>query len=294
MNGIKTVLLLGTLSGLLLAAGQAIGGQQGLIIALGMAVVMNFASYFFSDKIALTMYSAQPVSRSANVQVWNRIGPMTEELTRRMGLPMPKLWVIPDHSPNAFATGRNPQHASVAVTVGVLELMNDRELEGVIAHELGHVKHRDILISSIAATIGAAISSLAHFAYFASLFGGRRHDDDGDSNPLAGLAMIILAPIAAMIIQMAISRTREYSADAAAAKYTGSPDGLISGLRKLESYSKRIPMNASPATAHMFIIKPFSGRALMNLFSTHPATEKRIAALEALRGEPTWSHVLAN
>ena len=294
MNGIKTVLLLGTLSGLLLMAGQAIGGQQGLVIALGMAVVMNFASYFFSDKIALSMYSAQPVSRSANVQVWNRIGPMTEELTRRMGLPMPKLWVIPDHSPNAFATGRNPQNASVAVTVGVLELMNDRELEGVIAHELGHVKHRDILISSIAATIGAAISSLAHFAYYASLFGGRRNDDDGDSNPLAGLAMIIVAPFAAMIIQMAISRTREYSADAAAAKYTGSPDGLISGLRKLESYSKQIPMNASPATAHMFIIKPFSGRALMSLFSTHPATEKRIAALEALRGEPTWAHSLAN
>lgn len=290
MNGIKTVLLLGTLSGVLLMGGRALGGQQGLVIALGMAVVMNFASYFFSDKIALSMYRAQPVTRSANTQVYARIGPMTEELCRRMGLPMPKLWVIPDHSPNAFATGRNPKNASVAVTAGLLELMNDRELEGVIAHELGHVKHRDILISSIAATMGAAISSLAHFAMF---FGGRRNDDE-DSSPLAGLAMLIVAPFAAMLIQMAISRTREYSADAAAAKYTGSPDGLISGLQKLESFSKRIPMDASPATAHMFIIKPFSGQALASLFSTHPPTEKRVAALAALRGEPTWTHSVVN
>ena len=290
MNGIKTVLLLGTLSGILLMGGRALGGQQGLVIALGLAVVMNFASYFFSDKIALSMYRAQPVTRSANTQVYARIGPMTEELCRRMGLPMPKLWVIPDHSPNAFATGRNPKNASVAVTAGLLELMNDRELEGVIAHELGHVKHRDILISSIAATMGAAISSLAHFAMF---FGGRRNDDE-DSSPLAGLAMLIVAPFAAMLIQMAISRTREYSADAAAAKYTGSPDGLISGLQKLESFSKRIPMDASPATAHMFIIKPFSGMALASLFSTHPPTEKRVAALAALRGEPTWTHSMVN
>ncbi|MBK7926086.1 MAG: zinc metalloprotease HtpX [Bryobacterales bacterium] len=290
MNGIKTVLLLGTLSGVLLMGGRALGGQQGLVIALGMAVVMNFASYFFSDKIALSMYRAQPVTRSANTQVYARIGAMTEELCRRMGLPMPKLWVIPDHSPNAFATGRNPKNASVAVTAGLLELMNDRELEGVIAHELGHVKHRDILISSIAATMGAAISSLAHFAMF---FGGRRNDDE-DSSPLAGLAMLIVAPFAAMLIQMAISRTREYSADAAAAKYTGSPDGLISGLQKLESFSKRIPMDASPATAHMFIIKPFSGMALASLFSTHPPTEKRVAALAALRGEPTWTHSMVN
>ena len=290
MNGIKTVLLLGTLSGVLLMGGRALGGQQGLVIALGLAVVMNFASYFFSDKIALSMYRAQPVTRSANTQIYARIGPMTEELCRRMGLPMPKLWVIPDHSPNAFATGRNPKNASVAVTAGLLELMNDRELEGVIAHELGHVKHRDILISSIAATMGAAISSLAHFAMF---FGGRRNDDE-DSSPLAGLAMLIVAPFAAMLIQMAISRTREYSADAAAAKYTGSPDGLISGLQKLESFSKRIPMDASPATAHMFIIKPFSGMALASLFSTHPPTEKRVAALAALRGEPTWTHSMVN
>ncbi|MEP7364494.1 MAG: zinc metalloprotease HtpX [Acidobacteriota bacterium] len=291
MNAIKTVVLLGTLSGLLLLGGQAIGGQQGLVIAFGLAIVMNFASYFFSDKIALSMYSAQPVTRSANSQVYTRIGPMTEELTRRMGLPMPKLWLIPDASPNAFATGRNPEHASVAVTEGILQVMTDRELEGVIAHELGHVLHRDILISSIAATLAAAITMLARMAFF---FGGSRRDDDDRSSPLAGLAMLIVAPFAAMLIQMAISRTREFSADAAAAKYTGSPDGLINGLRKLESFSKRIPMDSSPATAHMFIIKPFSGQALMSLFSTHPATEKRIAALEALRGEPTWSHSYAN
>jgi heat shock protein HtpX len=291
MNAIKTALLLGTLSGLLLLAGQAIGGQQGLVMAFGLSVLMNFASYFFSDKIALAMYSAQPVSRSANTQVYARVGPMTEELTRRMGLPMPKLWLIPDPSPNAFATGRNPAHASVAVTEGILQVMNDRELEGVIAHELGHVMNRDILISSLAATLGSAITMIARMAFF---FGGSRRDDDEHSSPIAGLAMLIVAPIAAMLIQMAISRTREFSADAAAAKYTGSPDGLINGLRKLESFSKRIPMDASPATAHMFIIKPFLGGALSSLFSTHPPTEKRIAALESLRGEPTWVHGLAN
>lgn len=279
MNAIKTTLLLGTLSGLLLLAGQAIGGQQGLVMAFGLSVVMNFASYFFSDKIALAMYSAQPVSRSANTQVYARIGPMTEELTRRMGLPMPKLWLIPDPSPNAFATGRNPTHASVAVTEGILQVMNDRELEGVIAHELGHVMNRDILISSLAATLGSAITMIARMAFF---FGGSRRDDDEHSSPIAGLAMLIVAPIAAMLIQMAISRTREFSADAAAAKYTGSPDGLINGLRKLESFSKRIPMDASPATAHMFIIKPFGGGAMMRLFSTHPATEERIARLRQL------------
>jgi heat shock protein HtpX len=279
MNSMKTVLLLGLLSGLLLVGGQAIGGQGGLVMGLGIAVVMNFASYFFSDKIALSMYSAQPVSPTENTQVWRRIGPMTQNLCSRMGLPMPKLWVIPEHSPNAFATGRNPKHASVAVTVGLLELMEEEELEGVIAHELGHVLNRDILVSSIAATIGAAITMLARMAFF---FGGRRDDEEG-SNPIAAIAMMIMAPFAAMLIQMAISRTREYGADAAAARYTGTPDGLVSALQKLEGYSKRIPMDASPATAHMFIIKPFSGQMMMRLFSTHPATEQRIARLRALR-----------
>jgi heat shock protein HtpX len=281
MNGFKTAILLGALSGLLLMGGQALGGQQGLVIALGLAVVMNMGSYFFSDKIALSMYQAQPVSPTENQHIYRRIGPMTQELCRRMGIPMPKLWIIPDHSPNAFATGRNPAHASVAVTAGLLELMNDKEVEGVIAHELGHVKHRDILISSIAATLAAALTSLARMAFF---FGGRRDDDEG-SSPIAGLAMLIVAPIAAMLIQMAISRSREFAADAAAAKYTGSPDGLISGLQKLEAFSKRIPMDASPATAHMFIIKPFTRQALASLFSTHPPTEKRIQHLMSLRGQ---------
>lgn len=278
MNGIKTALLLGLLSSVLLMGGQAMGGQQGLILGMGLAVLMNFGSYFFSDKIALAMYSAQEVTLEKNPQVYSRIGTMTQHLCGKMGIPAPKLWLIPDDSPNAFATGRNPKHASVAVTGGLLEVMDDRELEGVIAHELGHIKNRDILISSIAATLAASITMLARMAFF---FGGSRQDDE-DSSPMAGIAMLILGPIAAMLIQMAISRTREYSADATAAEYTGSPHGLISALGKLESYSKRIPMDASPATAHMFIIKPFSGKAMMRLFSTHPATEQRIARLRSL------------
>jgi len=276
MNSVKTVLLLGAMSGLLLAGGQAFGGERGLVMGLGLAIAMNFFSYFFSDKMALTMYQAQPVSPEQNVEVWNRIAPMTQELCRRMEIPMPKLWVLPEQSPNAFATGRNPQHASVAVSAGLLQLMDDREVEGVIAHELGHVLHRDILISSIAATIAAAITFIARSAMW---FGGGHRDDENRGSAWGGILMLILAPIAAMLIQMAISRTREYSADAAAAKYTGSPDGLISGLSKLENWSKRIPMDASPATAHMFIIQPFSGESLMRLFSTHPRTEDRIAAL---------------
>jgi heat shock protein HtpX len=280
-NGLKTTLLLGAMSGMLLALGQLFGGSSGLVIGFGLAVLMNFASYFFSEKIALSMYRAQPVTPLENNHIYGRVYPMTNELCRRMGIPVPKLWVIPDHSPNAFATGRNPSHSSVAFTAGLLELMNDAEVEGVLAHELAHIKNRDILTSSIAATIGAAITMLARFAYFIPM---GRSDEDGDSNPLAAMFMMILAPIAAMLIQMAISRTREFAADATAAKYSGTPDGLISGLRKLEAGSRRIPMDASPATAHMFIIKPFSGSALMKLFSTHPPTEERIAALAALRG----------
>ncbi|MBM3735510.1 MAG: protease HtpX [Acidobacteria bacterium] len=281
MNSLKTVFLLGLLSSILLVGGRAIAGEQGLILGLVLALVMNFASYFFSEKIALSMYQAQPVSPSENPHIWARIGPMTQELCRRMELPMPRLWVIPEHSPNAFATGRNPQHSSVAVTAGILELMDDREVAGVIAHELGHVKNRDILVSSIAAMIGAAISSVAHLGFF---FGGRHSDDEeGGSSPVAAILMMMVAPIAAMVIQMAISRTREFGADAAAAKYTGSPDGLMSALRKLETWKERIPMEASPATAHMFIIPPSIGGFLAGLFSTHPRTEDRIAALSRLR-----------
>jgi heat shock protein HtpX len=266
------------MSGVLLVAGQAFGGRNGLMIGLVLAVGMNFFSYFFSDKLALTMYSAQPLTETENRADYERVAPLVRNLCQRMGLPMPKLWLIPEESPNAFATGRNPVHASVAVTAGILNLMDDRELEGVLAHELGHVQHRDILISSIAATLAAAITMLARTAMFFGT-GDRDREDRGGG----GLLMLILAPISAMLIQMAISRTREYSADAAAARYTGTPYGLISALQKLEGWSRRIPMDANPATAHMFIIQPFSGGGLFQLFSTHPSTEKRIARLQALR-----------
>jgi heat shock protein HtpX len=279
MNTVKTALLLGLLSAMLLIGGEAIGGRNGLYMGLMLAAAMNFFGYFFSDKIALRMYSAQPVSETENRDVYNRVGPMVRNLCQRMGLPMPKLWVIPEQSPNAFATGRNPSHASVAFTAGILQLMDDRELEGVIAHELGHVLNRDILVSSVAATIAAAITMVARMAFW---FGPSR-DDDEHGSMFGGLFMLILAPIAAMLVQMAISRTREFGADAAAAKYTGTPYGLISGLQKLESWSKRIPMDANPATAHMFIIKPFTGSSMMRLFSTHPSTEARIARLQAMR-----------
>ena len=280
-NTLKTVLLLGLLSGLLIFGGQAIGGRNGIYFGLALAVVMNFVGYFFSDKIALASYSAQPVTPEENPEVYRRVEPLVANLTRRMGLPMPRLWLIEEDSPNAFATGRNPEHASVAFTTGILQVMDDRELEGVVAHELGHVLHRDILISSVAATIAAAITSAARMAFW---FGGARRDDNEEGGGgWGGILMIFLAPIAAMLIQMAISRTREYDADEASAKYTGTPYNLISALQKLEAYSKRIPMDASPATAHMFIIKPFSGRAFLNLFSTHPSTEDRIARLQAMR-----------
>jgi len=279
-NTLKTVALLGLLSALLIVGGQLLAGRSGMYIGLAMAVVMNFGSYFFSEKIALSTYNAQPVTPSENAEVYRRVQPLVANLCQRMGLPMPKLWLIPDESPNAFATGRNPSHSSVAFTVGILRLMNDRELEGVVAHELGHVLNRDILTSSIAATIAAAITQLSYMAMF---FGGRRDDEDRGGG-LGALLMLILGPIAATLIQLAISRTREFSADAASAKYTGNPDELISGLRKLEAGSQRIPMDATPATAHMFIIKPFTGGDVMaKLFSTHPSTADRIARLQAMR-----------
>jgi heat shock protein HtpX len=279
-NTLKTAVLLGLLSAVLLVAGEALYGRQGLFIGLFFAFVMNFAGYFFSDKIALMSYSAQPVSETENPDVYARVAPIVRNLCQRMGLPMPKLWLIPQDSPNAFATGRNPAHASVAVTAGILRLMSDTEIEGVVAHELGHVLHRDILISSVAGMLAAAITMLARMAFF---FGGSRDDDNRGGGMAGALLMMILAPIAAMLIQMAISRSREYDADAASAKYVGSPYPLIGGLQKLETWSKRIPMDASPATAHMFIIKPFSGQSMMRLFSTHPATADRIARLQAMR-----------
>ncbi len=265
---------------MLLLAGEYFGGRNGLWIGLAFSVLMNFASYFFSDRIALAMYSAQPVTETENWDVYRRLAPVVRDLTQRMSLPMPKLFLIPEESPNAFATGRNPSHASVAVTSGILRVMSDQELAGVLGHELGHVKNRDILTSSVAATIAAAITFLARMAFW---FGGPRRDDDEEGGGAFGaLFMLILAPLAAMLIQMAISRTREYAADATSASVLGSPFPLISALEKLEGYSRRIPMDASPATAHMFIIKPFTGASIMRLFSTHPPTEDRIARLQAM------------
>jgi heat shock protein HtpX len=279
MNSLKTVLLLGLMSGLLLWGGEAIGGRNGLVIGLLLAVGMNFFSYFYSDKIALMTYSAQPVTAEENGIVYSRVAPIVGGLAGRMNIPMPKLWLIPEDSPNAFATGRNPQHASVAFTAGILRLMDDQEIEGVVAHELGHVLHRDILISSVAATIASAITFLSRIAFF---MGPRDRDEEEGGGGFGGLLMLLLAPIAAMLIQMAISRTREYDADLASAKYTGNPQKLISALGKLDTFSRRIPMNATPSTAHLFIVQPLSGATLKRLFSTHPSTEERIERLQAM------------
>jgi heat shock protein HtpX len=275
-NGLKTALLLGVLSGILLAIGEYFGGANGLVFAFVIAAVMNFGSYWFSDKIVLKMYRAQEVGAG------HRLYTTVERLSRQAQLPMPKVYVIPDPSPNAFATGRNPSHAAVAATEGILQILSDGELEGVIAHELAHVRHRDILISSVAATVAAAIMMAARTAQFAAMFGGyggRGDDRDRGNNPIALLAMIILAPLAAMLIQAAISRSREFSADAGGAQIAGNPYGLADALRKIDAVSQRVPLDANPATAHMFIVKPFSGAGLMSLFSTHPPTEERIRAL---------------
>jgi heat shock protein HtpX len=273
-NNIKTVLLLGLLTGIILFIGS-LWGQQGLTVALFMSIAMNFASYFFSDKIALSMYHAQAVTREEAPELYR----ILEFLCARDGIPLPKVYIIPDQSPNAFATGRNPEHASVAVTQGAMRLLNENELMGVLAHEISHVKNRDILISSVAATLAGMIMWIANMARFAAFFGGGRDRDDEGGGALGSLLMIIVAPIAAILIQLWISRTREYQADASGSDVVGSPYGLASALQKLEDYSKRIPMEASPSTAHMFIIHPFSGGGLMNLFSTHPPTQKRIERL---------------
>ena len=275
-SGLKTAALLGGLSGLLLLFGGALGGQSGLILAFVIAAGMNFVSYWFSDKIVLRMYRAQEVGAD------HPLARIVARLAQKAGLPMPKVYVIPDMAANAFATGRNPEHAAVAATDGILKILSDNELEGVIAHELAHVKHRDILISSVAATLAAAIMMAARTAQFAAMFGGYGGRGDGrdrGNNPIALLATIILAPLAAMLIQMAISRSREFSADAGGAQITGNPYGLADALRKIDAVSKQIPLDANPATAHMFIVKPFSGGGLMSLFSSHPPTEARIRAL---------------
>lgn len=279
-NTFKTAFLLTALTLLLLFIGRIFGGQNGMLIALIFAAVMNFVSYFFSDKIALAMYSAQPVTREQLPRAYQ----IVERLTQKVGIPMPKIYVIPTDSPNAFATGRNPQHASVAVTQGILNLLSDEELEGVLAHELGHVRNRDILISSIAATIAGAITYLAHIARWGMIFGGYDRDrDDRGGGGFAALFMLILAPFAAMLIQLAVSRSREYQADETGAHFTGNPYALASALAKLDAYSKRIPLQATPSTAHLFIIQPFLGTSLMSLFQTHPPINKRI---ERLTGRP--------
>src|ERR1039457_4697553 len=279
-NTFKTAFLLTLLTLLLMFIGRAFGGQQGMLLALAFAVVMNFVSYFFSDKIALAMYRAKPVTREELPRAYQAV----ERLTQKIGLPMPKIYVIPLDSPNAFATGRNPNHASVAVTQGILNLLNDEELEGVLAHELGHVRNRDILISSVAATLAGAITVLARMGYWASLFGGGGGRDDRDrGGGFAALLMLILAPIAATLIQLAVSRSREYEADASGAKYTGNPYALASALNKLDAYSKRVPMQATTSTAHLFILAPLLGVDFSSLFSTHPPIAKRI---ERLTGRP--------
>jgi len=284
INTLKTAALLGLLTALLVLGGGYLMGRNGLYIGLVFAGAMNFAGYFFSERIALLSYSAQPVTPQANAAIYHRLAPIVQRLTQRMGLPMPRLWLVPQPSPNAFATGRNPSHASVAVTSGLLDAMDDRELEGVLAHELGHVLHRDILIASVAAMLAGTIFMLAHLARWGMIFGGVSRDDgERRGGILVELLMLLLAPLAAALIQAAISRSREFEADAASAEYTGSPYELISGLQKLEAYSRRIPMDASPATAHMFIVRPNPGRFVMNLFSTHPPTAARIARLQAIR-----------
>ena len=279
-SGVKTVLLLGLMSGLLLAIGGALGGSTGLTIALVMAIGVNAFSYWFSDKMVLRMYNAQPVGED------HYLYRIVARLAQRAGLPMPKVYIIPDQSPNAFATGRDPNHAAVAATEGILRLLPENELEGVIAHELTHVKNRDILISSVAAALAAAVMYLAHMARFAAIFGGSGSSDRDrrGSNPIVLLATIILAPIAAMLIQMAISRQREFAADQGGADIAGTPTGLASALQRIDSASKQLPFNADPSNAHMFIAKPFTGQGIMNMFSSHPPMEARIQALLARQG----------
>lgn len=277
MNTCKTMFLMVTLTLMLVAIGNLLGGKSGMTIALVIAFGMNFISYWFSDKIVLKMYSAREVSETQAPELYS----MTRELSYAAGLPMPKVYLMEQDQPNAFATGRNPEHGAIAVTTGIMKILTREELKGVLAHELAHIKHRDILVATIAATIAGAISYLAQMAQWTMFFGGRDDEREGGS-PLAAIVMMIVAPIAALLIQMAISRSREYEADAGGAQIAGNPGYLASALRKLDGASRRIPMNANPATAHMFIVSPLSGGKFLKLFSTHPPMEERIARLEQM------------
>ena len=280
-NVLKTGLLLAVLTVMLVLIGGAVGGRQGMLIAFFIAVVMNFVSYWFSDKMVLAAYGAQPIEEASAPRLYA----IVHRLATRAGIPMPRVYMIPSETPNAFATGRNPEHAVVAVTEGIMRILDEEELEGVLAHELSHVKNRDMLISTIAATLAGAITYLAHMAQWAAMFGGRgRDDDEGGSNPLAMILLAILAPIAALLVQMAVSRSREFQADATGAKVAGKSWGLMKALEKLQMANQQMPMaDATPATAHLFIVNPLSGATLSRLFSTHPPLEERIARLRAMR-----------
>ena len=280
-NVFKTGLLLAVLTVMLVLIGGAVGGRQGMLIAFFIAVVMNFVSYWFSDKMVLAAYGAQPIEEASAPRLYA----IVHRLATRAGIPMPRVYMIPSETPNAFATGRNPEHAVVAETEGIMRILDEEELEGVLAHELSHVKNRDMLISTIAATLAGAITYLAHMAQWAAMFGGRgRDDEEGGSNPIAMILLAILAPIAALLVQMAVSRSREFQADATGAKVAGKSWGLMKALEKLQIANQQMPMaDATPATAHLFIVNPLSGATLSRLFSTHPPLEERIARLRAMR-----------
>jgi heat shock protein HtpX len=279
-NALRTTLLLAVLTVLFVFVGGAIGGRSGMIFAFGLAIVMNVGSYWFSDKIVLRMYGARQVTENEEPVLVGAV----RRLALSAGIPMPKVYVIPQESPNAFATGRNPQHAAVAATEGILRILSPEELEGVLAHELAHVRNRDILIGTVAATLAGAIMMLASMARFAAFFGGGRDDREGGGGVVGLLAMSILAPLGAMLVQMAVSRSREYQADETGARFCGKPEALARALEKISSRSRQVPMEASPATAHMFIMNPLTRGSLMSLFSTHPPVEQRIERLLAMRG----------
>jgi heat shock protein HtpX len=279
MKGLKTMVLMITLTLMLVFIGALLGGKTGMTFALIMAFVMNFITYWFSDKIVLKMYSAKQVSEAEAPDLYG----IVRRLAQKAELPMPKVYMMEQDQPNAFATGRNPKHGAVAVTTGIMQILSREELEGVIAHELAHIKHRDILVGTVAATIAGAISYLAQMAQWAMIFGGRSDNEDKGSNPIAALVMMIVGPIAAMMVQMAISRSREYGADAGGARIAGNPLYLANALKKLHMASQKIPMNANPATSHMFIVSPLSGGGILRLFSTHPPIEERIERLKAIR-----------